>query len=365
MSAAAEFSSLWAFRRDREMPRVVFVGGKGGVGKTSTAAALGSGMAREGRLSLLISTDPAHSLFDVLGISPGRRGNRRPRVVESNLHALELDPHRLAEGYLSRVRANTARFLAPKLLGRMEQQIQLAALAPGTLEASLTEEIGALVTRPEYGEYRHLIFDTAPTGHTLRLLHTPEVFAGWVEGLLSARKRAESLARAADALGDRKEKRKGKRKQKEGTAIGVPDDDNPRAMERREKVAGILKERRRLLGQLKRVLVDQSSFFLVLNAEALALQESLRAYATLRELKIPVGALVVNRILPLYRNTSGDLGDFFNRRKQEERRYLQEIDRRFPRRLPRVYQGWFHAQLQGTEALQRLFRGEYAGEERG
>ena len=343
------------------MARVIFVGGKGGVGKTSTAAALASGMAREGRLSLLISTDPAHSLFDVLGISPGRRGNRRPWVVESNLHALELDPRRLAERYLSRIRANTARFLAPKLMGRMEQQIRLAALAPGTLEASLTEEIGALVTRAEYAEYRHLIFDTAPTGHTLRLLHTPEVFAGWVEGLLSARERAESLERAADALGDRKEKRK----QKGETAIGVPDDDNPRAVERREKVAGILKERRRSLGQLKRVLVDRSSFFLVLNAEALALQESLRVYATLRELKIPVGALIVNRILPLYRNTSGDLGDFFNRRKEEERRYLQEIDRRFPRRLPRVYQGWFHARLQGTEALRRLFRGEYAGEKPG
>lgn len=365
MSAAAEFSSLRDFRRDREMPRVVFVGGKGGVGKTSTAAALASGMAREGRLSLLISTDPAHSLFDVLGISPGRRGNRRPWVVESHLHALELDPHRLAEGYLSRIRANTARFLSPKLLGRMEQQIQLAALAPGTLEASLTEEIGALVTRAEYSQYRHLIFDTAPTGHTLRLLHTPEVFAGWVQGLLSARQRAENLERAADALGDRKEKRKGKSKRKRESGIGVPDNDNPRAVERREKVAGILEERRRMLGQLKRVLSDRSSFFLVLNAEALALQESLRAYATLRELKIPVGALIVNRILPVYRNTPGDLGDFFNRRKQEERRYLQEIDRRFPRRLPRVYQGWFHAHLQGTEALQRLFRGEYAGEEPG
>ena len=144
---AREFSSLQALLQQYKLSRTVFVGGKGGVGKTSTAASLAIGLARSGRCCLLVSTDPAHSLLDVLKRKAriwercSLKKQKTGQNIEPNLDLIELDSEALAHQYLQRIKLHVAQFLAPKLLQRMERQIELAALAPGTLEAALTEKM--------------------------------------------------------------------------------------------------------------------------------------------------------------------------------------------------------------------------------
>ena len=356
---ALEFGSLQALLEQYELSRTVFVGGKGGVGKTSTAASLAIGLARSGRRSLLVSTDPAHSLLDVLG---GKK--KAHNGQNAGLDFIELVPERLAHQYLQRIKIHVAQFLAPKLLQRMERQIELAALAPGTLEAAVTEEIARLVSCAENAQYEHIIFDTAPSGHTLRLLQAPEVFSGWVDGLLTARARSRSLAEAAQGLGGL------------GSLSGNPKNpaQNPQKIERERKVVEVLEKRRKRLEALRGTL-RRSHFLLVLNAEALPIEESLRVYGSLKQMRIPVLALVINRILPQINNresqTTGDEADshlksFFAGQKQRESKYLAQISQKFPQKLPKVYQAMFEAArkgpggsslLQGAEALWRLFCG--------
>ena len=381
---AREFPSLQALLQQYKLSRTVFVGGKGGVGKTSTAASLAIGLARSGRCCLLVSTDPAHSLLDVL--------NRKARIwakyssqeqttgqnIEPNLDLIELDSEALAHQYLRRIKLHVAQFLAPKLLQRMERQIELAALAPGTLEAALTEKIAQLVSCEENTKYQHIIFDTAPSGHTLRLLQTPKVFSGWVGGLLAARARSQNLAEVAESLRTSQQPDAAKpqntnlEKTKRFRAFAAP--ESPQKIERERKVVEVLEERRRLLGDLCSTL-RQSHFLLVLNAEALPLQESLRLYESLKQMRIPVLALVINRILsqisgniiesPKIEKTS--LEAFFAQQKQQENKYLAEISQQFPKKLPKVFQPFYQAPqnsgekrnrfLQGPEALWRLFCG--------
>ena len=383
---AHEFPSLQALLQQYKLSHTVFVGGKGGVGKTSTAASLAIGLARSGRCCLLVSTDPAHSLLDVLK-RKARIWERSPppkktsQNIEPNLDLIELDSETLAHQYLQRIKIHVAQFLSPKLLQRMERQIELAALAPGTLEAALTEKIAQLVSCEENAKYQHIIFDTAPSGHTLRLLQTPKVFSGWVDGLLAARARSHNLAEVAESLriSEQPDAVKPQNTNLEKTrrfrAFAAP--ESPQKIERERKVVEVLEERRRLLGDLCSTL-RQSHFLLVLNAEALPLQESLRLYESLKQMRIPVLALVINRILPQisakYQDTiespkieKTSLKAFFAQQKQQENKYLAEISQKFSKTLPRVFQPFYQAPqnskeesngfLQGPEALWRLFCG--------
>lgn len=353
-------TSLRDLLETRRLARTVFVGGKGGAGKTSTAAGLSIGLARQGRNCLLVSSDPAHSLFDVLGC--GRKANSLhdpwliPLGDDQSLAVLELQPDKIAGQHLNRVKRNIARFLAPKLLQWMERQIELAAAAPGTVEAALTEQIADLLLSPVYGKYRHIIFDTAPTGHTLQFLHMPEVFSAWVDGLLSSRKRAEKLSQVARSL--RSKSRSSDLEEPDSSAVP----ETPEEIERQRQISAVLQRRRRLLQGFKRILQDpeQCHFLLVLNAEALPVQESLRTDRALEKMQIYVLALVVNRILPDFAQSAGGTGtdelqDFFRRQKQREQQYLQQIAQSFPRQLPRVYQRYYNGRLEGPESLLQLF----------
>ena len=167
---------------------IIFVGGKGGVGKTTTAGALALMAAESGRSTLLVSTDPAHSLGDVFDT---RIGNEETSLGR-NLLGLEIDPEAEAESHIATVKMSMKSLVAPKMYKEIDRQLELARHSPGTMEAALLERMADLMAEAR-SRFDLLIFDTAPSGHTIRLLSLPEVLGAWSDGMLGHRDRSRKL----------------------------------------------------------------------------------------------------------------------------------------------------------------------------
>lgn len=291
--------------------RVVFVGGKGGVGKTTVASALGLLAARRGRRCLLVSTDPAHSLGDAFD----RRIGDRITALAENLWGLEIDPDAEARRHIEAVTAQMKQFAAPEMHKEIERQMHLARLSPGAVEAALLERISHLVIEG-LDEYDLIVFDTAPTGHTLRLLTLPEAMAAWSEGLLAHSRRAEQLGQVLRHLTP-------KGKADHPTPFDDPEHDPFEGMDRRTReIAETLLQRRRLFHRARRQLTDAETagFVFVLTPERLPILETARAVEALKQFDIPIRGAVVNRVLP----DSAD-GEFLRRRREQEQVYLERI----------------------------------------
>lgn len=154
----------------------LFLTGKGGVGKTSTASAAAVALADSGKKVLLISTDPASNLQDVFGISLTNTPIAVPGV--ENLFASNLDPEASANAYRDKVVGPYKGKLPDSVVATMEEQLSGAC----TVEIAAFDEFSNLLTNVDIvNQYDHIIFDTAPTGHTLRLLQLPTAWSGFLE----------------------------------------------------------------------------------------------------------------------------------------------------------------------------------------
>ncbi|WP_249011512.1 arsenical pump-driving ATPase [Conexibacter sp. DBS9H8] len=155
--------------------RYLFFTGKGGVGKTTTASAVAVALADAGQWTLLISTDPASNLDDVFGIRAGAEPTPIPGVA--GLSVANLDPEQAAAAFKERAVAPYRGVLPDAAIASMEEQLSGAC----TLEVAAFNEFTAVLATPEAAAgYDHVIFDTAPTGHTLRLLTLPGAWSGYV-----------------------------------------------------------------------------------------------------------------------------------------------------------------------------------------
>ncbi len=303
---------------------LVFFGGKGGVGKTTSAAVWALLSSRRGQRTLLVSTDPAHSTSDLLGLDLG--GEER-RVTE-HLWALEIDPAKEAATYIDRVRLDLLRRAPERLRDEMERQVELARVTPGAEEAALFDRLAELALS-QGKTWDVLVFDTAPTGHTLRLLTLPETLQTWIDGLLDRRQRIQRLS----ALWRKSLLASGKEHE-----VADP-------------VEKLLGRRRRIFYQLRERLLQPASttFCFVLTAERLPILETAKAVEVLQRHRIPVGGLVVNRLLP----ESASSHAFFASRREQEQRYLDEIDHRFTR-LPRLSLPLLPRDVAGRESLEQI-----------
>ena len=156
--------------------RYVFFTGKGGVGKTSNACAMAVGLADEGRRVLLVSTDPASNLDQVLGVRLGPRPTAIAAVP--GLFGLNIDPEAAARAYRERVIGPYRGALPDDTVRGMEEQLSGAC----TVEVAAFDEFTELLTGDgAAAQFDRVIFDTAPTGHTLRLLQLPAAWTGFLE----------------------------------------------------------------------------------------------------------------------------------------------------------------------------------------
>src|SRR5687768_9707747 len=156
--------------------RHLFFTGKGGVGKTSLACATAVTIADRGKRVLLVSTDPASNLDDVFGI----RLNNTPTVVPGvpGLAAVNVDPEDAARAYRERVVGPYRNLLPADAVRHMEEQLSGSC----TIEIAAFDEFTGLLTNHKLAEeYDHIVFDTAPTGHTLRLLALPAAWSGFLD----------------------------------------------------------------------------------------------------------------------------------------------------------------------------------------
>jgi len=298
--------------------RVLFFGGKGGVGKTTCASAMALIASQAGKRVLLVSTDPAHSTSDMFERPIG------PEPVEllPNLHGLEIDGEYESQRYVASVKEQIRGLFGDHILNEATKQIDLAASMPGAEEMALFDRIGGLI-RGEDERFDLIVFDTAPTGHTLRLIRMPELLEAWIRALSKSRQ----------------------------AMLGIDQDDatDPVMLRLQERLENLREFRARLLSP--RI----TAFVLVMVAERLPIEETSRAIEQLKEAGVTIGALVVNRVLP---DSSPD--PFLRSRHEQEVIYLDEIDRRFSG-FARVRVPQLPSDVHGVKTLQRL-AGHLAGE---
>lgn len=157
-------------------PRHLFFTGKGGVGKTSIACACAVELADAGQKVLLVSTDPASNVGQVFGVTIGNRITPIPSVP--NLSALEIDPQGAAQAYRDRIVGPVRGVLPEDVVKGIEEQLSGAC----TTEIAAFDEFTGLLTDSNLtADFDHIIFDTAPTGHTIRLLQLPGAWSGFLE----------------------------------------------------------------------------------------------------------------------------------------------------------------------------------------
>ncbi len=157
-------------------PRFLFFTGKGGVGKTSISCASAVTLAEQGKKTLIVSTDPASNLGQVLGISL----NSNPAAVPDSdgLWALDIDPRQSAADYRQRVVDPYRGVLPDAAVAEIEEQLSGGC----TIEIAAFDEFSRLMTdNTIFSQYDHIVFDTAPTGHTLRLLQLPAAWKGYLD----------------------------------------------------------------------------------------------------------------------------------------------------------------------------------------
>ncbi|MFZ9739013.1 MAG: TRC40/GET3/ArsA family transport-energizing ATPase [Prochlorotrichaceae cyanobacterium] len=309
--------------------RVILMTGKGGVGKTSVAAATGLRCAELGYKTLVLSTDPAHSLADSFDLELGHD----PRLVKPNLWGAELDALMELEGNWGAVKRYITQVLQARGLEGVEAE-ELAIL-PGM------DEIFSLVRMKRHydeGEYDVLIIDSAPTGTALRLLSLPEV-AGWY-----MRRFYKPLQAVSAALRPIVEPFF-----KPIAGFSLPTNE----------VMDAPYEFYEQIEALEKVLTDtaQTSVRLVTNPEKMVIKESLRAHAYLSLYNVGTDLVVANRIIP-----DSVTDPFFQRWKSNQQKYRQEIHDNFTP-LPIKEIPLYSEEMCGLEALERLKETLYAGED--
>lgn len=317
-----------------EQKRLLLVGGKGGVGKTTVAASLAVNAAQRDRRVMLVSTDPAHSLADAFARPIGNK----PVTVAPNLTVLEIDPETEIDAYLDRVLAQMRRYAGPDQVHELQRHLRLSRQSPGAQEAALLERI-AQIMKSGLNDYDLLIFDTAPTGHTLRLLSLPEVMAAWTDGLLRHNKRSQHLGSVLSHLTP-------------GRSVdSLSGDPGQHTLEnlddKGKELAETLLKRQRLFHQARRMLADESTtaFLFVLTPERLPILETERAVQSLLDSNIPVAGAVVNRVLPQTLDS-----DFWAARRDRQLKHLDDITIRLAH-IPRTIVALQQDDIEGLEAL--------------
>jgi arsenite-transporting ATPase len=290
------------------------------VGKTTCASALALAASRRGQRVLLVSTDPAHSTADIFDTTL----DSTEREILPGLFGLELDAEREVRRYLDEATARMADAFRPSVVREAARQIELTASMPGVADVAVFDRVSDLLVSRS-GAYDLVVFDTAPTGHALRLLRLPELMSSWVEAL--ARRRREAVAADAQAMGN---------------PAGAPAGADP--------VLGILDARMARLSAVRAELAraDRVAFVLVLIPERLPIEESVRAAGQLADAGVTLGGIIVNRVLP-----DDAPGDYFRARKAQERVHLDAIARRLPP-VPRVAVPQLESDVHGLASLERV-----------
>jgi len=299
--------------------RTILYTGKGGVGKTSVAAATALKAARAGKKVLVMSTDPAHSLADAFDTEIGPE----PKEMASGLFAQEMDQGTMLEEHWAEIQEYTTTFF--EWQGSDSLAAEELAMLPG-----MDELFGLLLVRRhhEAGLYDALILDAAPTGETLKLLFLPDQLGWYVEKIFPMQRRAAKVIRPFA------------RRVRLDSLPPLPEDS----------FFGALQRFYRAVAGVEEILTDpeNASVRLVVNAEKMVIAEAKRAHTYLNLYDYGVDAVIVNRLLP---DSVSD--PYFEKWRAAQGRHMEEIEASFSP-IPIFTAPLFDQEMFGMEALEAL-----------
>ncbi|MFO7796851.1 MAG: ArsA family ATPase [Promethearchaeati archaeon] len=289
--------------------QMVMFGGKGGVGKTSCATSSAIWAAEHGKRTLIISTDPAHSLGDSLGLElpPGE-----PTLVKEveNLTALEINPKANMSEFEGMTNINPIEEMGIPGMGEMGMFGELQELSsmnpPGIDEALAFAKVLEFIETDH--DYDLIIFDTAPTGHTLRFLGLPETLSGWIGKLLKLRLKIGNIFGSIKSFFSRSEE----------------EEDEGNSLELLEKLNESIKNARDDL-----MNPSVNSFIIVMIPEEMAIAETGRLINQLIKYQIPSSNIIVNQLFP----DTHELCDFCESRRNMQQKHLKRIKEIFGEKM--------------------------------
>lgn len=273
--------------------KIIFVGGKGGVGKSTSSAALALAFSQSGEKTLIVSTDPAHNLGDIFHKKVGNEQTR----LEENLWGIEINPIQESKRYIESVKENLKGLVKSEMVAEVHRQIDMASASPGADEAALFDRIVSIILE-QRENFDKIIFDTAPTGHTIRLFSLPELMSVWIDGLIERRKKINN--NYSQLLND-----------------GEPVED---------PIYEVLQKRKEKFAAVRDIILDGvvTGFTFVLIPERLPILETEKAIKQLDAHHLHIRTLIVNKVLPDYAD-----GEFLQKRRSQEQGYLKEIEKVF------------------------------------
>lgn len=308
--------------------RILTFTGKGGVGKTSVSAATAVRLSEQGYRTLVLSTDPAHSLSDSFNLSLGAE----PTKIKENLHAIEVNPYvDLKENWQAVQKYYTRVFAAQGVSGVVADEM---TILPGM------EELFSLLRIKRYksaGLYDALVLDTAPTGETLRLLSLPDTLSWGMKAIKNVNKYImKPLSKPLSKMSDK-------------IAYYIPPED---AIDSVDQVFDELED-------IRDILTDNvnSTVRLVMNAEKMSIKETMRALTYLNLYGFNVDMVLVNKMLDA-KEDSGYLENW----KKIQQKYVGEIEAGFSP-LPVKKLRMYESEIVGLGALERFALDIYGEED--
>lgn len=269
------------------LQKFVFFAGKGGVGKTTCSSIYALKTSNEGLKTLLVSTDPAHSTDKILEMKLGEKTKK----VRKNLWAKQIDAQKEAERHREKIRDEMEKVVGPDMVSKLKGYLKMTHNSPGVKESALLDAL--IKTMRNSKKYDKVVFDTAPTGETMRLLQLPELLSAWSEQLIERRrKNLEKLGKVG-----------GKSK------INLEDDPLVQRLNSREKK----------LKFGKKMLLKRSSVVPVITPEKLSLLETMDSIKFLQKMGVHIPGIVLNRVT--------EEGSSEKRNDYEEK-VLKEIDQK-------------------------------------
>jgi len=312
--------------------RVLFVIGKGGVGKTTTSASIATALAERGYKTLVVSLDPAHNLGDVFM----EKLNDKPKKLEENLYASELDMEKLIKSYLKHLEENLKHTYRYLTVINLEKYFEVLSYSPGIEEYATLEAIRDILI--EGKKWDVIVFDTPPTGLTLRVLALPRISLIWADKLIDIRRKIlEKRAAIANIQGPQRFK-------VDEEEVELPTEEN------KDEVMSELKKYRSEVQFVEGVITDpeKTSVVAVMNPESLPLYETIRARDALRKFNVPFRLIVVNKVIKV----SGEIPEL-RVKLDAQRRVLEQIEGEF-RGVEVLKIPMFAEEPRGMEWLKRL-----------
>ncbi|MBP2642206.1 MAG: arsenite-activated ATPase ArsA [Firmicutes bacterium] len=296
--------------------RVILYTGKGGVGKTSVAAATAVSAAKAGKKTIIVSTDAAHSLGDVLLHDL----DNKPQLVMENLWAQEISSLACTEKHWGKVQEYLSMLMVSQKVAEISAEDLM--VFPGLEEVFCLIEIFTHCTQ---GNYEVVIVDCAPTGETLRLLSFPEVMNWWLEKIFPIQRMVLKVARPVV---------------KPVFNVTLPPDSFLEA----------IAELFRKISAMHNLLTDSAitSVRLVINPEKMVIKEAERSFVYLNLYDFIVDAVIVNRVLP-----ETGLGSYFVNWSASQKAYLTYIENQFSP-VPICYVPLFDQEVAGIDLLTKM-----------